>query len=186
METLFITQSIYRMLLDVMSRPGSVGELTENSLVFGENGLLAIAVTLLDQEVGYAVFGDDLLAGKIGEITGAASVPVGQADFIFIADSSGEGRIGEAPRGSLDYPDQGATVIYRVVNLEESAETPRINLSGPGINGERQPKIDGISLDELRVFSRINEDYPLGLDALFIDDSRRVMALPRSTQIDFC
>lgn len=186
METLFVTQSIYRTLLDVMSRPGSVGTFVESAVVFDDDELLAVAATLLDQEVKHTVFGDELLADKIGEVTGSKPVPVERADYIFVAGRHGEGRIGEAQRGSLSYPDQGATVIYRVEHLREVAETPKLVLRGPGIDGERRPTIEGISIAELRLLSDINEGYPLGVDALFVDSSRRVMALPRSTQIDFC
>lgn len=186
MDPLFLSQSVYRDLLEVMSRPGSVRSLTADFRHIWPSGLLAVATTLLDQEVGFCVLGDlgnSEIRKAIEEGTGGRSVNLETADFIFVANGDSAGRIRQAQRGSQEYPDLGATIVYQVERLEEDAGHGAISLRGPGIEDRATPLIIGLGPEELSLVQEINNEYPLGVDLLLIDRENKVMALPRSLRI---
>jgi alpha-D-ribose 1-methylphosphonate 5-triphosphate synthase subunit PhnH len=189
MDPLFLSQSVSRDLLDVMSRPGSVRCLTADFRHVWPSGLLAVAATLLDQEVGFCVLDDSDdkddsgMRQAIEEVTGGRSVNLANADFIFVANGDSRGLIRHAQRGSQDYPDLGATIIYQIERLEEDAGHGGISLRGPGIEDRATPLIIGLGPEELALIQEMNNEYPLGVDVLLIDRENKVMALPRSLRI---
>jgi alpha-D-ribose 1-methylphosphonate 5-triphosphate synthase subunit PhnH len=77
-------------------------------------------------------------------------------------------------------------VIFSLPSLLLKAEgKPLSAFTGPGIREEIvTAPLKGIELRELAYLKEINSEYPLGVDALFIDQGGRVMALPRSTTIE--
>lgn len=183
MDPLFLSQSVYRALLDVMSRPGSVRSLTADLYHIWPSGMLAVAATLLDQEVGFCVLGDSGLSQAIKEVTGGRCTPLETADFIFVTNGDSGGHIRHAKRGSQEYPDLGATIVYLVERLEGNAGHGAISLRGPGIEDRATPLIAGLGPQELSLVQEINYEYPLGIDLLLIDRENKIMALPRSLRI---
>ncbi len=183
MNSLFLTQSVYRDLLDVMSRPGSVSRLPGGLRRFWPNGLLALAATLLDQEASYCVLDDPELAQALAALTGGKSEQLEAADFVFVPHGDSRGQIRRAKCGSQHYPDQGATVVYQVERLEADAGDETLVLRGPGIASEAKPLIVGLGSHELALVREINTAYPMGVDLLLVDRDDKVMALPRSLQI---
>ncbi len=183
MERYLITQAIYRHLLSVMSRPGTIRTFSEESAEISPNDMLAAAVALLDQEVSYAVLDDHQLDQAIRHETDARPASVAEADFIFITGGSSNGRLDQIQRGTHLYPDAGATVIYQAEHLAEAAPESTCQLSGPGIAEVACPLITGVDTGDLEALARINQDYPLGIDMIFIDTGHRVMAIPRSTKV---
>ncbi len=182
-------QRNFRVLLQAMSHPGRLFRLEALQSPGTHAAILAVAGCLLDHEVGFASVGKDStlsLAAVIAAATGARNTGVSEADFLFIAGPEGKGAAGAARRGSIDYPDNGATLVYNLdAPLNRDPGHFRIRLSGPGI-----PEADGIApamreipAAELRELQTTNADYPLGVDALFVRPNGEVMALPRSTRI---
>jgi alpha-D-ribose 1-methylphosphonate 5-triphosphate synthase subunit PhnH len=111
----------------------------------------------------------------------------------FSGESNGE--ILKAKRGTLEYPDTGATVIYSICSLSQIPPSPplvkggirgdlKLTLKGPGINGEISPFLSGVSKREFLYLKEINSEYPLGIDSVFIDSANRIMCIPRSTRIE--
>jgi alpha-D-ribose 1-methylphosphonate 5-triphosphate synthase subunit PhnH len=61
---------------------------------------------------------------------------------------------------------------------------PAIALTGPGIREEILPgPIEGLRPRETEHLKELNGDFPLGVDAVFIDDAGRILCIPRSTNI---
>jgi alpha-D-ribose 1-methylphosphonate 5-triphosphate synthase subunit PhnH len=113
-------------------------------------------------------------------------VPVDRADFLVVVGSDSRGGLTAARRGSHEYPEDGATVIYSLDGAGvPSSDRFRVRLEGPGIAeaGGRVPDMRGVPVPELRALSEVNADYPLGVDAFFVRPSGEVMAIPRSTRI---
>ena len=183
MEEHLITQAIYRDLLAVMSRPGTVRKLTGDISEISPHGLVAVAATLMDQEVSFAVLDDDDLSAALRQKTDARTVAVPEADFVFVVGGRSEGLIADAQRGTHMYPDSGATVLYLVEYLAEQSSESTVDLTGPGIADVNSPLIRGLDVDELELLGTINQDYPQGIDIILVDRDNRVMALPRSTQV---
>jgi alpha-D-ribose 1-methylphosphonate 5-triphosphate synthase subunit PhnH len=182
-------QRAFRVLLAAMSRPGKLYHLT--SPQFSEGPLPVLAPLfggLLDHEVSVAVLGDGpfgKLAGHIAARTRCRTAPVAEADFIFIAGGDSRGAVLCAKRGTLHYPDRSAILVYQVPSLLSIDEAPvRLALTGPGIREEiRLGAISGLAPHEPVQLKEANREFPLGVDALFIDEYGRLLCLPRSTQI---
>lgn len=185
MEELFLAQDSYRRLLAVMSRPGTVDTLHPEITEFWPSGVTAIAATLVDQEVGFHVVGDAELSRAIGEATGGRQTELEAADFIFVPKGRSRGQVARAKCGSQEFPDEGATIIYQVGELDEAEGGGDITLKGPGIKDVAKPFIAGLALEELRIFTELNAQYPLGVDFILVDTSNRIMALPRSLRISY-
>jgi alpha-D-ribose 1-methylphosphonate 5-triphosphate synthase subunit PhnH len=191
-DTDMMAQRAFRTLLQAMSRPGRVFELPPVPAVGSGpwSAMLVLMQSLLDQEVGLAVIGGrgsgfEELQSLIAKRTRCRKAGVEQADFFIIADGDSRGEILRAKRGTLQYPDTSATVVFSVRSLlftEE--EKPAIALRGPGIRQELLlGPIQGLGPRELEHLKALNSDFPLGVDAVFIDAVGRILCIPRSTTI---
>lgn len=182
-EENLITQKTFRTLLQAMSHPGRVYSLSQEL----ESGLLLVIQTLLDHEVAFNIFGHqrEELEYRIIRATGCRTANIEDADFVIIPSGGSDGAILHAKRGSLEYPDTGATVIYSINSLSSRDNGGlRITLKGPGINGEITSFIGDIKKDEFHYLKEINSEYPLGVDSIFIDAENRLMCIPRSTKTE--
>jgi len=184
-----IRQRAFRVMLSAISRPGTVGSLPDVTEANGPAGsLLVLLETLLDHEVSYCLVDADpetSLAGLIYEGTKSPQACLEEADFI-VAPRGGTGRkILRAKRGRMEYPDLSATVVYAVEEIIADGKASAFcKLEGPGIAGEQLlPMMEGFDYEELDALRTVNEEFPLGVDAFFVDRQGRLVALPRSTRI---
>jgi phosphonate C-P lyase system protein PhnH len=144
----------------------------------------------MDHEVTFALSDgwDDALHRELAQRTGAHSTNWEQADFVFIAGGTSAGRAATAKRGSLAYPDEGATLVYCVPALTEAGTEEkahqRTRLSGPGIEHPGSPGLAGLSMAEYDLLQAVNADYPIGVDAFVVQGNQYIMGLPRSTYIE--
>lgn len=182
-ETIIDDHATFRTLLKAMSRPGTVERLPRPGAGDGPDSLLlSLARCLMDHEVTHCVpaaYADlgTLLARDLG------SRPVREelADFLIFPDGESNGSLALAKRGSLEYPDQGATVLYLVEELREIGGT--VSLNGPGIPDTARPLIRGVASEELALLREVNAEFPLGVDAIFLDNGGCLMCIPRSTRM---
>ena len=178
------TQQAFRVLLQALSHPGEI------FILFPPDpgqGLYLMLQTLLDHEVGFTVIGPngDSFAGLVRDLTRSPLTGVRAADFIIITHGGSRGKILEAKRGTLEYPDQGATIIYLVESLgQKENDGVRVRLQGPGVKKEIMAVINGLAVDEVLDLKKINQEFPLGVDCFFLDRAGRVMGLPRSTNLE--
>jgi len=173
------------------SHPGERHTVDRKGPPVEKNALLAdIAACLMDHEVTFALDGpwNSSMGPAVSRRTGARAVEWDRADFVFVCGGTSLSRIGQARRGSLAYPDRGATVIYC---LDESPRDDgsglsceRVRLTGPGVERPLHPQVEGVTMDEYRLLGDMNRDYPLGVDAFVIKENRYIMGLPRSTHIE--
>lgn len=181
-------QAIYRVLLNAMTHPGRCHSIDSDHDDRGEYWLpVQVASCLMDHEVTFALT-DHLMENmgrRITEKTGSQITDWPLADFILIDGGSSHGRAEEAKRGSLAYPDNGATMLYCISKILQPSKSDlnRIRLSGPGIEHPMSPQVEGLDEVEYRLLREINNAYPLGVDAFVINDNH-IMGLPRSTRIE--
>ncbi|MBU4320319.1 MAG: phosphonate C-P lyase system protein PhnH, partial [Nitrospinae bacterium] len=117
--------------------------------------------------------------------TGSRTANIEDADFVIIPSGGSDGAILHAKRGSLEYPDTGATVIYVVEYLDDRDNGKTIALlKGPGIRNDIAPVIHGLGKNELSHIKEINSEFPLGIDCIFIESANKIMCIPRSTRIE--
>jgi len=183
-----ISQRAFRRLLQAMSRPGRVYVLPHDAGKGPWGPMLTLMESLLDHEVSFAVIGDsgpENLQSIIAGRTRCRAAAPHEADFLIVAGGDSGGETLRAKRGTLQYPDTSATVVYRVKSLL-SVEEGEVgaSLKGPGIREEiRLGEIRGLAPRELGYLREANAEFPLGVDAVFIDDAGRILCIPRSTDI---
>jgi len=144
------TQTAYRVLLDCMARPGTIGNLAEvrERIEFEaplDKGLLLMGLTLLDGETSFAVPTDGVsetitktlaeVQGFLARICSCRIDEPGRAAFLFLPrfalsrTSEAENAVGastavpaieKAFRGTFIDPHSGATVILEVESLVTS------------------------------------------------------------------
>jgi alpha-D-ribose 1-methylphosphonate 5-triphosphate synthase subunit PhnH len=178
MDSDVLGHAVYRAVLAAMSRPGTVHALPPSP---GMGPVVQVLGALLDHEASFCVPGDEALALEIRRATGGRPAPLAEADFVVFAAGGSGGAVREARRGSFEYPDLGATALYRVHGL--APEGGPAVLRGPGIRDRCSPAM-GLPAAELELLGEVNREFPLGVDAIFLDEDGRVLCLPRSTRIE--
>lgn len=173
----------YRVLLQAMSRPGKIFTLAD-APIQREQALLRLIDTVLDQQVSFGLFdASPELEGQLQLLTGSRTAPLEGADFLLAPSGSSHGQLRTAKRGRLEFPDEGATVVFAVETLSEGNATTGLPLTGPGIKETIHPQIDGLDQRDLDALKEINSDYPLGIDCIFVDRAGQLLCIPRSTRI---
>ena len=180
-DAVFDAQRVFRCLLQATARPGQLFALPP----MRETPIEAVARTLLDQEVTFCVVGAGASETKesLSLATGARVVPLAEADFILISGAESNGTPLTLKRGSLERPEEGATAIYAVEELSNAGPLT-LEISGPGVAGERRLGIRGLPVAEAEALRESRAVYPLGVDAYLVDEAGRVAALPRSTRLE--
>ncbi len=182
--TIHKDHATFRVVLQAMSHPGTTCQLPVLVPIAGEHApLIQLLSCLMDNEVSFSIVGDDAggLANDISMHTGSIQSNISESNFVIATKGTTSGQLSLIKRGTLEYPDGGATIVYLVDEIAEAEGTAE--LSGPGINGTVRPRIAGLATSELRELREINAEYPLGVDSMFLDTNGRITCIPRSTQI---
>jgi alpha-D-ribose 1-methylphosphonate 5-triphosphate synthase subunit PhnH len=192
------TQQVYRTILETLSRPGSIHQLSENIESIEtpssiSKAAVAIAVTLLDGEVGFAVEmdGQELLTDTIRRLTYSKAVDYTTADYLFL-DGDVDSVVMESVEakvkiGTLSSPELAATLFLRVKGCtsdRQGSASIGLKLKGPGIQETTVFYVEGFDPFWLEVRRRLNAEYPLGIDMVLYTDQGMIAALPRTTQVE--
>jgi alpha-D-ribose 1-methylphosphonate 5-triphosphate synthase subunit PhnH len=186
------TQRVFRLLLDSMARPGKINYLPDIKLLIGKENSFPylIARTLLDTEVTFTCLdiNDEPNAKDIFRCTGARSVDVEHADFIFCDGRRAQGELALAHPGTTDLSETGTTVVMVIDHLYGQppgsyGELIRLELSGPGVNGATQLWLSGMHRDNIGGPTPRSHDYHLGTDTtILVDLEGKIACLPRSSR----
>ena len=200
-DVTFDSQMIFRSLLDAMARPGSIVVLPDINITSPAMNRypLLLLMTLLDHEVSFCVSGHDdanvnvnrqAMAEYLRSNTGSKESALRDADFILVCEGSSHGLIRRVKQGTLEYPDESATVVYDVGSIGDQGygdddvydKYIRLELSGPGIAGKCMIAIGGMELAEIEDVLAVR-NYPLGIDAILSDRNGNISCIPRSTNV---
>ena len=197
-DVTFDSQMIFRSLLDAMARPGSIVVLPDINITSPAMNRypLLLLMTLLDHEVSFCVSGHrdanvnanrQAVAEYLVSNTGSNESAIGDADFILVCEGSLHGLIRRVKLGTLEYPDESATVVYDVCSIGDRGydghdEYILHELSGPGNAGKCMIAISGMEKAEIEDVLAMR-DYPLGIDAILSDRNGNIACIPRSTNV---
>lgn len=177
-------QQSFRLILEAMSRPGRLTELTcplEPPQPFGP-ATAATALTLFDGDTRIWIDA----AGRSEEVAAFLRFHCGcpltdrpaEADFaICLAWPEDFGRFAQ---GEPEYPDRSTTVIVQVDRLDSDGG---LVLSGPGIADRERLGIAPLPGDFAARWSVNRAGFPLGIDLILTAD-RTFCGLPRSLTIE--
>lgn len=170
-----IQQRVFRELVEAFSRPGDIRDL--GPCVDGAAAQRAVLATLMDGEM--------TLADPHGQIA-AADWPLLQAtpgateSTRYVAVDGRRAPDFQPMLGSLESPEFGATVLVEIDCVGEGALS--LELSGPGVDGQRTLCLAGLHPDWLARRADWVGGFPLGVD-LLLSDATHLVALPRTTRI---
>ena len=181
-DTVYDSQKVFRLILTAMSNPVAAVSIKEYAdKLYGDcPEFMAVAMTLLDNEVSFGACENRPFFDEIASLTLSRRVNVENADFVFVIDPGCmEYAITNAKCGTLADPHESATVIIR--NGGEPAL--RLSFSGPGIDDRidadaTQTVRDAIAMRETRDF-----EYPQGIDFIFVSDGGGLFAIPRLARL---
>lgn len=172
-------QYVFRQLMNAFAYPGRPHFIAPLSDVLGFEGgsaLTHVLATLLDMEVDLADC-DGLVAP---EDWPRLEVRRGEASSArFVLGLAERAPTFEPALGSLENPDEGATIILLTHRLGEGA---CFTLAGPGIQENATLSVTGLHPDWLTARAAWNASFPMGVDLLLVDQTQAV-ALPRTTHI---
>jgi alpha-D-ribose 1-methylphosphonate 5-triphosphate synthase subunit PhnH len=182
--TIHHNHATFRVILQATSHPGKGFALpASQENTSRQAAMIRMLSCLMDNEVTFTVIGDvgDNMADALAFHTGSARAGIVEADFILARQGTTDGLLTLIKRGTLEYPDKGATVLYLIDDIVDEGGTTA--LTGPGINGAVSPLFIGLDAGELACLRKANAEYPLGVDAVFLDKQGRIACIPRSTRI---
>lgn len=161
-------QTVYRHLLRAFSFPGRTEKLGDGC------ALTQVLATLVDHEVPLA--DPHNLVGELTRQRLQACITAPEHAQFIVADGSTP-PTWEPRQGSLESPEQGATILLQVSSLGEG---PQWSLEGPGIETRVSLAIGGLDAVWMTRRTAWNAAFPMGVDLILID-AERIAALPRTT-----
>ncbi len=173
-------RDVFLALMWALSYPGAVQALP--GFTQTHESLAAVGRALLDLESSFYA-GDEALERRLRP-TGARNKPVASASYVFFSELANDELplLEQASVGDFEYPDNSATLIIGC-DFDTPAST-ELNLSGPGIQSERQIRVANLPAAFWQVRERLIH-YPLGVD-VFLVSGGQVIGLPRTTKVQPC
>ena len=183
-------QKIYRKVLDLMSRPGKIANISDEvkevqPIVDIFDATFGLMLMLLDMEVSFHIVSanSEKIAQMISQLTYGKQSDIEQADYVFVLKDVAATQLAEVFKqvkvGELFDPQKSATLIVEAMELTNEKE---LIFRGPGIKDTNLVNI-GLGNDWIGARKDVNIEFPLGVDTIFIDGQANVLCLPRTTQI---
>jgi alpha-D-ribose 1-methylphosphonate 5-triphosphate synthase subunit PhnH len=184
-DQVFMSQQIYRLLLDAMARPGQIVALPKLE-IYPPDGLsrpiAGLAFTLIDQETTFAVLPDQQSWSQYLCLnTGSRRAELSRAEFIIVDGSTDLPSLMEVNRGDLLFPDRGATLMIMASSVGEDDGDIKLTLWGPGVPGKKGLSLSGMCLANLERVRALNREFPLGVDLILTDSRGFLTCIPRSS-----
>jgi len=179
-DEIFDSQRIYRLILTAMSNPTRTVNIKEfaDKLYGDYPEMLAIAMSLLDNEVSFFTFGSEELSEEIVSLTLSRRESAENADYIFVAEPTEMVfAIESAKCGTLRDPHKSATLIVRNADTEKC----RLRLRGAGIREETEFETTALVKTALEIRDRQFYEYPQGIDFIFVSENGELLSIPRLT-----
>lgn len=180
------TQAVFRSLMTVMANPLQTENIAVQAEGFhdGHGAVLAVAATLLDNEVSFYVEKNMELDKKIRAYTLAASATYQQADYIFLTGALNCENIrnlfADAKQGSLEDPQSSATFI---ICCESFTGDIPMRISGPGVDGVKEVYANEYLKTICLLRQEVQQEYPCGIDLIFVNNADEIMAMPRLCKV---
>ena len=186
-DPVFDAQEHFRFLLDAMARPGKINTLAPLPLD-PPPGLSVtaalVAFALLDANTSFCVEnGDAALTRYLARNTAARQTDIADADFVIAGGHASPAFLHSIKKGTLSYPDEGATLILDVEWLDTHSPGLPLTLSGPGIAGERTFFARGLDAGLPNALRACNAEFPLGVDGILADAAHHIVCIPRSSRL---
>jgi len=179
-------QATFRVMLDVLARPGSVGSidvaLDDDALARWPASAFAALLTVADFSTPvWLQQRDEALAEAIRFHTGAPIAETSEAAaFAYIADAAALPAPDAFALGTPEEPQGSATLIIRVDAFEGGRP---LTLTGPGIQSSLQVAPVGIADSFWQARAALAPLAPCGIDCYLVC-GRSIMGIARTTRVE--
>ncbi|MCX7709160.1 MAG: phosphonate C-P lyase system protein PhnH [Clostridia bacterium] len=192
----FDSQKNFRVLMDGMSRPGKVFKLHEHDFDKFPAGfnpwVLVVLKTLGDNNVTYSLVGNGNEEWKkyIEINTGMTSEEAVHADYAILDGKTFTDCFSSIHPGSLEFPEDSSTAVITVDLIAENLlnkdykELAILYMSGPGIKDVNSVGIAGLDKKYVTSILQMNENFPVGIDAIFVDRIGHITCMSRTTKAE--
>lgn len=177
-DEIFDGQAVFRALLTAMSNPGHRVSIREQAnKINGEyDYFLALAITLLDNEVTFSTCGNGKLSEIIPLLSLSNEVDMENADFIFLETKNQLSAVfAKAKYGTLADPQKSATLIINT----ELVGGNEMELYGAGIDGTIKLKLSDTISEAIQIRDEQMYEYPQGIDMVFVSSDGEILCVPR-------
>ncbi len=178
-------QQAFRAVLDGFARPGT--RVAVQGAAPADDAVLMFLSAVLDESVSLA---DPLglLDADARRLLLAPTAPVAQARFVLLDGRRAADASWQPSLGTLESPEQGATLVLTVDGLGDAGATPAsgdtvLRLQGPGVPGVRTLAVSGLDRSWLQQRAAWVAAFPLGVDVVLAAPGALV-ALPRTTRVE--
>ena len=185
-EAVFQSQSVFRALMEALSRPGRLTPLAASCEPPAplSPGAGAVALTLIDADtptwLDRALSSEPAVAAWLSVQTGATIAgSSSDAQFAFVIDAERMPALQAFAQGSQDYPDRSTTLVVQLANLSRGE---RLRLTGPGIETEAEIRPAGLPGHFHQQWAANRAKFPRGVDIVLVAPEG-VVGLPRTTAI---
>lgn len=184
-DAVFNAQSVFRVLMDCMARPGLLGAVLPPVAPPSPLGIAAgaLLLTLCDHDTPVWLtpgLSKSALPEWIGFHTGAPLTrEKSEARFAFAEAKAMLPSLAHFALGNQEYPDRSTTIILEVDAFEGGRQ---LQLSGPGIREKVQIAPMGLPDMLLRQWTDNRALFPRGVDVV-LTAGRQLIALPRTCKI---
>lgn len=174
----FDGQKVFRKLLEALSNPGRTVSIAEQAeKMYGDNKVfLALAMTVLDNEVSFCACGNKELAENISLLTLSKELALEEADFIFVEKEDQLAEVFEKAKcGTLADPQKSATIMIKTEKNKEKTW----NIYGAGVDGTLALTVPNAAYEAMELRDVQHYEYPQGVDMVFVTDYGELFAIPR-------
>jgi len=184
-EPVFHAQSVFKLMMDAMARPGTIQTVAPDALPPAPLGVAAgaIALTLCDHDTPVWLssgLAKSAVPQWLGFHTGAPVTPAkAEARFAFVEAGTPLSSFGLFAAGTQEYPDRSTTVVIELADIEGGR---KLALMGPGIKTVADIAPLGLPDSFLRLWTENRALFPRGIDIVLTSGSR-FLCLPRTTKI---
>ena len=181
------TAYAFRQIMNAMARPGRISHFEPDVVAPHplHRGTAAVALTLCDFQspIWISPELDNPGVKHYLRFHAGATLTQSQSDasFAIMSSIAPMPHLEQFAQGSHEYPDRSTTLLIQVPSLLASGAC---ELSGPGLATPRRFSAEGLSPEFCRQMSSNNQNFPLGVDVIFISPIA-IAAIPRSTAIRF-
>jgi len=181
------SQAVFRVLLDSLARPGTIGEVrstlaAEGALADVPTSAIAALLTLADFATPVWIQQrDDALASTVRFHTGAPLVDSpSDAAFAYIDAPADMPSPDSFALGEPETPDRAATLFIRVDAFDGGRS---LTLTGPGIETTVTIAPVGIPDEFWRARAALAPAFPCGIDCYLVSGPA-VIGIPRTTHVE--
>jgi alpha-D-ribose 1-methylphosphonate 5-triphosphate synthase subunit PhnH len=182
------SQAVFRCALQALSHPGRCFNLPSNAQApkGAHPAAAALLLAMLDSDC--SVWLSPRLAAGNAALwlqfhTGCVVLNSPEkASFVWVAQGDNMPALQSLQQGTDAYPDQSATCVMEVTQLDAADTTHAWHLTGPGIQTSQQLLVQGLPADFEAQWSANHARFPRGVD-LFFASGDQLAGLPRTTRL---